>query len=116
MHAFMPIRTYEPVSRTTEEELIALKLKHKCPACARTFLTMRGLKIHRASWCNPNGPERSRKGSLADRAVQFSKRKEKAAQQEHVYVNGHQLENVVQFEYLGCRLSGDGDESADVSY
>jgi len=112
----MPVRTYEPVTATTEAEVIALKFQHKCLACNRTFPTRRGLNIHCARWCDPDGPIRSRKGSLADRAVQLAKRKEQAAQQDPVYINGEQIDNVLQFEYLGCRLSGDGDESADVSY
>ena len=110
----MPIRKYESVSETTEEEIIELKLKHKCLACDRTFPTQKGLNIHRARWCDPNGPRRYRKGSLADRAVKRVKRIKQAADMPHVSVNGHQLENVLTFDYLGCRLSGDGDESADM--
>ena len=101
----MPIRRYEPVSETTEKEIIALKLKHKCTACNRTFPTQKGLNIHRARWCRPDGPERSRKGSLADVAVKRAKRAEQASQQPRVSVNGHELDNVLRFDYLGCRLS-----------
>ena len=70
----MPIRRCDPVSETAEEEIVALNLKHKCSACNRTFSTERGLKIHRARWCRGEGPERSRKGSLADKAVKHAKR------------------------------------------
>ena len=38
------------VSSTTEAEVEALKLAHKCDACSRTFPTQRGLKIHAARW------------------------------------------------------------------
>ena len=112
----MPVRTYEPVTATTEAEVIALKLQHKCPDCDRTFPTERGMNVHRSRWCDPDGPVRSRIGSLADKAVQLVKRKEQATQQENVFINGHQIDNVLQFEYLGCRVSGDGDESADVNF
>ena len=39
----MPIQRYKPVSETIEEEVLALKLKHKCPICERTFPTQRGM-------------------------------------------------------------------------
>ena len=104
----IPIRRYEPVSDTTEKEM-----KHKCPACSRTFPTQKGLNIHRA---RPDGPERSRKGSLADTAVKHAKRVELASQQPRVSVNGHQLENVLYFDYLGCSLSGDGDDRVGISH
>ena len=112
----MPIRRCDPVSETTEDEIVALNLKHKCPACSRTFPTERGLKIHRARWCSPDGPERSRKGSLADKAVEHTKRVKQTSEQPRVSINGHVLENVLTFDYLGCRVSGDGDERADVDH
>ena len=31
-----------------------------------------------------------------------------------VSIGGHELDNVLCFDYLGCRLSGDGDDSADM--
>ena len=63
------------VSSTTESEIEALKLAHKCVACSRTFPTQRGLKIHAARWCDGGETQRSRRGSLADRAVQNAKRR-----------------------------------------
>ena len=33
----IPIREYEPVSETREEEVVALNLKYKCSDCNRTF-------------------------------------------------------------------------------
>ena len=111
----MPVRKYD-VTETTEAEVIALNLKFKCPECKRAFPTEKGLKIHRGRWCDPDGPVRSRQGSLADHAVQLAKRKVQAAQQPRVCINGHEIDNVLLFDYLGCRMCGDGDESADVSY
>ena len=84
----MPIRRCNPVSETAEEEIVALNLKHKCSACSRTFPTERGLKIHRARWCRPEGPERSRKGSLADKAVKHAKRVKQTSEQPQVSING----------------------------
>ena len=112
----MHVRRFEPVSETVEEEVLALNLKHKCPECARTFPTEKGLKIHRARWCRPHGPPRSRKGSMADKAVKLKKRKQQASYLELFVVNDHPLENVLRFEYLGCQLSGDGDDTADMNY
>ena len=110
----MPVRRYERVSTSTEEEITALKFKHTCAKCDRTFPTERGLKIHISRWCRPGRPLRSRKGSLADKAVKKSKRIEQATQMPRVCINGHQLDNVLGFDYLGCRLCGDGDDSADM--
>ena len=45
-----------------------------------------------------------------------AKRAEQASQQPRVSVNGHELDNVLHFDYLGCRLSGDGDDRADISH
>ena len=59
---------------------------------------------------------RSRKGSLADKSVQHAKRKKFEDSLGHVYLEGEQLENVYTFEYLGCRIQSDGDETADINY
>ena len=40
----MPIRKYEPVSETLEDEVVALNLKYKCKDCNRTFPKEKGLK------------------------------------------------------------------------
>ena len=70
--------------------------------------------IHRSRWCRPGRPPQSRKGSLADKAVEKAKRTIQASEMPRVSANGHLLDNVVCFEYLGCRLSGDGDASTDM--
>ena len=106
----------EKVSETSEAEVEAQKFKHKCPVCSRTFPTLRGQKIHSARWCDGGETARSRKGSLADKAVQLSKRKVLEAERSHVSVNGTEIENVDSFIYLGAKQPGDGDEEADVKH
>ena len=108
-------RSY-PVSQTTEQEIIALKLKHKCPECERTFPTKRGLSIHRARWCTSGLVIRSRTGSSADRAVQRAKRIQQEAQRPSVSIEGEDIENVHDFTYLGNVTQFDGDEMADVTH
>ena len=114
----MPIHRKTHVSSTTEAEVDALKLGHKlCDACSRTFPTQRGLKSHASCWCGGGGvTQRSRRGSLADRAVQTAKRRAAEALLSQVYVGNTPLENVYSFEYLGARLQCDGDDDADVRY
>ena len=91
------IHKREKVSETTEAEIEALKLKYKCPDCPRTFPTLRGQKIHSARWCDGGKTVRSRKGSLADKAVQLSKRKALEEERSHVTVNDTEIENVQNF-------------------
>ena len=106
------------VSETTEPEVDALNLKHKCPEpdCRRSFPTQRGLAIHRTRWCTNGTQIRSRKGSLADKAVQHKKRKLAEAQRDRVNIEGEDLENVHSFQYLGSLIQGDGDDKADVTH
>ena len=112
----MHIHKREAVSETTEEEVSALKLKHKCPDCERPFPTKRGMKLHLKRWCNGGKTKLSRKGSLADKAVQVSKRKEAEQKKPHVMIEGEQIENVYFFEYLGCKFTADGDSMADIKH
>ena len=104
------------VSETTEQEIVALKLKHKCPVCELTFPTKRGLSIHRARWCSGGQVIRSRTGSSADRAVQQAKRKELEGQRSRINIEGEDIDNVYSFEYLGSRIQCDGDDMADVTH
>ena len=87
-----------------------------CPDCSRTFPAQRGQKLHTKHWCDGGITVRSRKGSLADTAVQLSKRKALEAERSHVTVNGSELENVHSFVYLGAKHQGDGDEEADIEH
>ena len=71
----MHIRRTTRVSGTKEEEVVALKLKHVCDRCSRTFPTLRGLRIHVSRWCDGGQTQRSRRGSKADRAVKAGKKR-----------------------------------------
>ena len=104
------------VSATTEEEIASLDFKHICPDCERDFPTKRGLSVHKGRWCDGGKTLRSRKGSLADKHVQTQKLKEIESNLGRVTIEGHQLDNVYTFEYLGCRVQCDGDERADVDH
>ena len=104
------------VSGTSEEEIVALHLHHKCPDCARSFPTLHGMRVHRGRWCDGGQTVRSRKGSLADKAVQLSKRKAAENARDHVYVEGEEIENVHSFVYLGSKIQCDGDDLADVKH
>ena len=112
MHIHKTIR----VSETVEDEVIALHLKHKCPECDKSFPSLRGMKIHLKRWCDGGRTVRSRKGTLADKAVQFDKRKAAENEREHVLIEGDQIENVHSFVYLGSKQQCDGDDIADVKY
>ncbi|KAI8520998.1 28S ribosomal protein S24, mitochondrial [Branchiostoma belcheri] len=115
----MHIHSKERVSKTTEAEVAALNLKHRCPECTREFPTKRGLAIHRSRWClhHPSTANtRSRTGTLADKEVQRQKRLAKEKERPHVTLQGQQLENVHAFDYLGSRMQCDGDQEADVNY
>ena len=88
------------VSSTTEAEVEA----HECDACSRTFPTLRGLTIHVARWCEGGVTQRSRRGSLADSAVQTAKRRAAEAPLSQIYVGNTALDNVYSFEYLGASV------------
>ena len=111
----MPIRRYPAVSDTTEEDVVALNLPHKCPACGKGFTKLNGLNKHRARWCDPN-KTRSRKGTLADKAVKRAKQAKQATELPHIFIHDHELENVVTFDYLGCRSCGDGNDTEDLQH
>ena len=106
----MHIHRKTHVSSTTEAEVEALKLAHKCDACSRTFPMQRGLKIHAARWCDGGVTQRSRRGSLADRAVQTAKRRAAEALLSQVYTSN------IPLEYLGARMQRDGADDADVRH
>ena len=112
----MHIHRKTHVNTTTEDEVEAQKLAHKCDACSLTFPPQRVLKIHAARWCDGGVTQRSRRGSLADRAVQTAKRRAVQALLSQVYYGNTPLENVYSFEYLGVRLQCDGADGSDVRH
>ena len=104
------------VSETTENEIADLKLAFKCPECKRPFPTKRGMKIHLKRWCDGTESKRSRKGSLADKAVQLSKMKSAEKERPQVSIEGETIENVHSFVYLGSKTQCDGESKADVKH
>ena len=60
--------------------------------------------------------QRSRVGTLTDKAVKTAKRRAAEATLGTVEIDNNVLGNVYSFEYLGSRLQGDGDDEADVRY
>ena len=84
------------VSETTENEIADLKLAFKCLECKRPFPTKRGMNIHER-WCDRTESNRSHKGSLADKAVQLSKRKSAEKERFQVSIEGDTIENVHSF-------------------
>ena len=52
------------------------EFEHTCPECQRDFPSKRCLAIHIGRWCDGKKTIRSRKVSLADKRVQYHKRKE----------------------------------------
>ena len=113
MHIHKTTRT----SATTEADVAKLNLVHRCESCTREFTKLRGLKMHMARWCDGGRTQRSRVGSLTDKAVKSSKRRAAEASLDKVAIGSDPpLENVSHFQYLGSRLQGDGSDEADVGH
>ena len=110
----MHIHEATRVSSTKEHDVEALRLKHKCEACGRTFPTQRGMKMHVARWCDGGLTQRCRRGSLADKAVKSAKKRAAEALRRYVSVGQEELENVYSFAYLRARLQCEGADEADV--
>ena len=73
--------------------------------------------MHMARWCDGGRTQRSRVGSLTDKAVKSSKRRAAEASLDKVVIGSDPpLENVPHFQYLGSRLQGDGSDEADVGH
>ena len=100
-------------SPTSEADVAKLNLVHTCESCTREFTKLRGLKMHMAR----TRTQRSRVGSLTDKAVKSSKRRAAEASLDKVVIGSDPpLENVSHFQYLGSRLQGDGSDEADVGH
>ena len=61
------------VSGTKEAEVVALKLKHVCDSCSRTFPTLRRIPVSR--WCDGGLIQSSRRGFKSDRVVKVVKKR-----------------------------------------
>ena len=116
IHQSMHIHRTRRVDATTEEDVTALTLAHKCESCGREFTKQRGLKIHMARWCDGGRTQRSRRGTLTDTAVKTAKRRAAEATLAKVSIGDDIIENVLTFEYLGSRLQCDGDDLVDVRH
>ena len=105
-------------SPTSVADVAKLNLVHKCESCTCGFTKLRGLKMHMAArWCGGGCTQRSRVGSLTDKAVKSSKRRAAEASLDKVVIGSDPpLENVPHFQYLGSRLQGDGSDEADVGH
>ena len=104
-------------SATTEADVAKLTLMHKCESCTREFTKLRGQRMYMARWCDRDRTQRSREGSLTDKAVKSSKRRAAEASLDKVVIRSDpQLENVPHFEYLDSRLQGGGSDEADMRH
>ena len=113
----MHIRKTIQTNASTEADVAKLNLSHKCESCAREFTKLRCLKIDMARRCDGVRTQRSRVGSLTDKAVKSSKRRAAEASLDKVAIGSDPpLENVPNFQYLGSRLQGDGCDEADVRH
>ena len=65
MHVHRPMR----VDATTEADVATLGLSHKCDSCGREFTKQRALRVHMARWCDRGRTQRSRRGTLTDKAA-----------------------------------------------
>ena len=72
--------------------------------------------MHMARWCDGGRTQRSRLGTLTDKAVKTAKRRVAEAALNKVNVGNEALDNVLYFEYLGSQLQGDGEDEADVRH
>ena len=101
---------------TTEEDVAALSLAHKCESCGSELTKQSGMKIHMARWCDDSHPQRSRRGSLTDSAVNIDKRRAAEETLNNVSIGDEFLENVLNFQYLNSRQQCDGDDQVDVRH
>ena len=109
-----------PVSETTEVDIehFNLKFKFKCDKCDMTYPTQHGLSVHKGRWCKKrkNAKKPSRKGTVADRIVQKRKREEQQKNYPKVKIGQDEIDNVLDFEYLGADVPNDGDPEVPVSH
>ena len=90
MHVHRPMR----VDATTEDDVATIGLSHKCDSCGLQFTKKRGLRVYMARWCDGGRTQRSRLGTLTDKAVKTAKRCVAEAALDRVYVGNEALDNV----------------------
>ena len=110
----MHIHPTTRVSATKEAEVVALQLKHACDRSSARSRRSEGSKSTSHDGAMAALAQRSRRGSLADKAVKTRKKRDAEALLSHVHVGQSAVENVYSFEYLGARLQCDGADGAKV--
>ena len=109
-----------PVSNTTEEDIdhFNLEFQFKCDKCDMSYPTKHGLSVHQGRWCKKrkNAKKPSRKGTVADRIVQKKKKEEQQKSYPKVKIGNEEIENVLEFEYLGANVPNDGDVEVPITH
>ena len=108
------------VSNTIEEDIdhYNLEFQFKCDKCDMSYPTKHGLSVHQGRWCKKrkNAKKPSRKGTVADRIVQKKKKEEQQKSYPKVKIGNEEIENVLEFEYLGANVPNDGDPEAPITH
>ena len=109
-----------PVSNTIEEDIdhYNLEFQFKCDKCNMSYPTKHGLAVHQGRWCKKrkNAKKPSRKGTVADRIVQKKKKEEQQKSYPKVKIGNKEIENVLEFEYLGANVPNDGDVEVPITH
>ena len=119
--------TWEPRSNVHPAAIKDFEIKNglyehnwptRCPMCDLPCKSARGVKIHQSKSHGKNDKtiETDQKfaGSLADKAVREKKLEEQQSQRPIIYCEGHALENVFKFLYLGAVFAADGLQKYDI--
>ena len=87
--------------------------KFRCPTCNLPCSSERGISIHMGRMHKQEKPQEF-KGRLVDRAVQVKKLEKQQEERRQITCEGHQLDNVFRFCYLGTIFAADGSQQYDV--
>ena len=113
MHVHRPMR----VDATTKADVAMLGLSHKCDSCGREFTKQRGFRVHMARWCDGGRTQRSRIGTLTDKAGKTAKRRVTEAAMDRLYVaTSPSTTSYISSILVGSQLQGDEDDEADVRH
>jgi len=77
-----------------------------CTHCGLLFSKKKGIIAHESQWC---GRRKETQGTSADKMVKEDKHRQRAKEDGTVEIGPNQIENVLSFTYLGCKLQGNGD-------